>query len=268
MDNTPSGESEFSQKQSTVFYLRLVAATFFVGGIVALSQQYGSAEILDFLAQQENRAEQYRADHPVAVFGVAFLIYATVTGLSLPGAAVLTILFGWFFGFLPALVVVSFASTTGATLAFLISRYFLRDSIQKQFGERLRVFNEALEKEGASYLLTLRLIPAVPFFIINLVMGLTPIRVTTFWWVSQLGMLPGTAVFTYAGSSFPEIAAIQSVIQENGVTGLLTNSESDVNLANMFADLIVLGLFPIALKFILKLFRKTPAEVSDSAVKE
>jgi len=253
------------EKSSVPLWVRLLFAALFVGGIVFLSQKYGSAEVLDYFAQQESRAEQYRIDHPVAVFGVAFLIYSIVTGLSLPGAAVLTILFGWFFGFLPALCVVSFASTTGASLAFLMSRYFLRDSLQKQFGERLKVFNEALEKEGASYLLTLRLIPAVPFFVINLVMGLTPVRMTTFWWVSQLGMLPGTAVFTYAGSSFPEIATIQAVIQEHGVSGLLSNSGSDVNLANLFVALIVLGLFPVAIKFIMKRFRKTPVAVSGSS---
>ena len=96
-----------------------------------------------------------------------------------------------------------------ATLAFLMSRYFLRQTIHERFGDRLKTFNEALEREGANYLFTLRLIPAVPFFVLNLVMGLTPIRTRTFWWVSQLGMLPGTAVYTYAGNSFPEISAIQ-----------------------------------------------------------
>jgi uncharacterized membrane protein YdjX (TVP38/TMEM64 family) len=107
----------------------------------------------------------------------------------------MTLLYGWFFKFVAALLVVSFASTTGTTLAFLLSRYLLRDAIQQKFGERLAGFNGALEREGAFYLFTLRLIPAVPFFVINVVMGLTPIRVWTFWWVSQLGMLPGTCVF-------------------------------------------------------------------------
>jgi uncharacterized membrane protein YdjX (TVP38/TMEM64 family) len=264
-EQPPDSQEEMSKtKPSPNLRVRLLVAAIFIGGILFLSRLYGSAEILELLALQESRAEQYRIDHPMAVFGVAFLIYVGVTGLSLPGAAVLTILFGWFFGFLPALVLVSFASTTGATFAFLISRYFLRDSIQNQFGNRLIIFNESLKKEGAAYLFTLRLIPAVPFFVINLVMGLTPIRTATFWWVSQLGMLPGTAVFTYAGSSFPEIATIQAVIAEHGVSGLLTNSGSELNLANLFLALIALGLFPVALKFFMKFYRKTPIQSNDS----
>jgi len=246
--------------------IRFLGATFFVGGIVWLSQRYGSTEILNFLAQQESRAEQFRAAYPVAVFAVAFSIYVAVTGLSLPGAAVLTILYGWFFGFLPSVVLVSFASTTGATLAFLMSRYLLRDSIQYQFGERLQTFNAALEKEGAAYLLTLRLIPAVPFFVINLVMGLTPIKAMTFWWVSQLGMLPGTAVYTYAGSSFPEISSIQSVVEEHGLQGLLTNSGSEINLANLLLALVLLGLFPVVLKFARKYFRSKTVERNQEPV--
>ena len=241
---------------SSQFWLRLSIAAVFVISILTLSQIYGSSEILEFLARQETRAEQFRTEHPIAVFGVAFLIYVAVTGLSLPGAAVLTILFGWFFGFIPALVLVSFASTSGATLAFLMSRYFLRESLQTQFGERLKTFHEALEREGWVYLLTLRLVPAVPFFVINLVMGLTAIRTRTFWWVSQIGMLPGTAVYIYAGSSFPEVTTIQSIVKEHGLSGLLTQSGSEIKLMNLFVALILLGLFPVVIQLLMKFFRK------------
>jgi len=123
-----------------------------------------------------------------------------VTGLSLPGAAILTLVGGAVFGLLWGTVIVSFASTLGATLAFLASRFLLRDWVQARFGERLKPINEGVAREGAFYLFALRLVPAFPFFMVNLVMGLTPIRAWTFYWVSQLGMLAGTLVYVYAGT--------------------------------------------------------------------
>ncbi len=158
---------------------------------------------IDFLASQETKLRQAYAAAPALVLAGAFLIYVVATGLSLPGAAIMTLVIGWFFGFWRALLVVSFASTAGATLAFLLSRYFLRDSIQNRFGGQLKKFNESLDREGAFYLFTLRLIPAVPFFVINVVMGLTKIRTGTYWWVSQVGMLAGTCVYVYAGTAIP-----------------------------------------------------------------
>ncbi len=158
---------------------------------------------LEYLARQETALRSFQQGHPVVVYLVAFSIYVAVTGLSIPGATGLTLLYAWFFGFFPALILVSFASTAGATLAFLLSRYLFRDAIQRRFAENLKSFNAALDREGAFYLFTLRLIPAVPFFVINVVMGLTHLRVVTFWWVSQLGMLAGTCVYVYAGSSIP-----------------------------------------------------------------
>ena len=148
------------------------------------------------------------------------------------------------------------SSIAGATLAFLMSRYFLRESIRARFGDRLPNIEQQLEAEGATYLFTLRLIPAVPFFVINLVMGLTPISVGTFWWVSQIGMLPGTAVFVYAGSSFPEVTAIQEVVTEHGLRGLLTHSGSEINLSNLLFALILLGLFPVILKLVMKWWKR------------
>lgn len=160
---------------------------------------------LDYVAQQEQALREFRQAYPWFVYVLAFALYVTVTGLSLPGATVLTLVYAWFFGFVPALVLVSFASTMGATLAFLLSRYLFRDAIQHRFGDRLKSFNEALDREGAFYLFTLRLIPAVPFFVINAVMGLTNLRARTFWWVSQVGMLAGTCVYVYAGASIPRL---------------------------------------------------------------
>ena len=120
----------------------------------------------------------------------------------------MSLAYGWFFGFVAGMVLVSFASTSGATLAFLMSRYLFRDAFEHRFGHRLKAFKEELARDGAFYLFTLRLIPAVPFFVINVVMGLTNMRVRTFWWVSQLGMLAGTCVYLYAGSSIPSIDQI------------------------------------------------------------
>lgn len=163
---------------------------------------------IDFLASQETKLRHGYAEAPALVLAAAFLIYVIATGLSLPGATIMTLVIGWFFGFWRAFILVSFASTVGATLAFLLSRYFLRDSIQTRFGEQLKKFNEALDREGAFYLFTLRLIPAVPFFVINVVMGLTKIRTATYWWVSQVGMLAGTCVYVYAGTTIPSLSQI------------------------------------------------------------
>ena len=145
---------------------------------------------------------------------------------------------GWFFGFWRGVVIVSFASTAGATMAFLLSRYLFRDTIQNRFGDRLERFNRALESEGAFYLFTLRMIPAVPFFVINVVMGLTPIRLWTFWWVSQLGMLAATCVYVYAGAQVPSLPDLA----EQGVAGILT--------PRLAAALVLLGVFPLAVRLI------------------
>jgi uncharacterized membrane protein YdjX (TVP38/TMEM64 family) len=198
---------------------------------------------LQQLAQQESEFRQYQQDHPLLVYGVAFLIYIAVTGLSLPGAAAMTLILGWLFGLWRATILVSFASTLGATLAFLFSRYLLREAIQPRFGERLRKFNRALEREGAFYLFTLRLIPVVPFFVINLVMGLTLLNTRTFWWVSQLGMLPGTVVFVYAGSAVPSL----QTLAERGVGGILT--------PQLFVAFALLGIFPLLARKIMARFR-------------
>jgi len=163
---------------------------------------------IDFLASQETRLRGSYASDPGLVLGITFVIYVAVTGLSLPGATLMTLVIGWFLGFWLALIVVSFASTSGATVAFLLSRYFLREAIQTRFATQLEKFNQALDREGAFYLFTLRLIPAVPFFVLNAVMGLTRIRIWTFWWVSQVGMLAGTGVYVYAGATLPSLHQI------------------------------------------------------------
>ncbi len=167
---------------------------------------------LDYLKARQLDFQQFYAAHRALTLGAYFLLYVAVTALSLPGAAIMTLAGGALFGFLPALVVVSFASTLGATLAFLVSRFLLRDWVQARFGERLRAINAGVEKEGAFYLFTLRLVPIFPFFVINLVMGLTPLRPLTFYWVSQLGMLAGTAVYVNAGTQLGQIQSLSGIL--------------------------------------------------------
>lgn len=163
-----------------------------------------------------------------------FLIYVAVTALSLPGAAILTLAAGALFGLLWGTILVSFASSIGASLAFLSSRYLLRDKIQKQFQERLSKINEGIEKEGAFYLFALRLVPVFPFFMINLLMGLSHIRLSTFYWISQLGMLIGTLVYVNAGT---QLARLESL--------------ADVLSPALFISFFLLGVFPLLAKKLL-----------------
>ena len=215
---------------------------------------FGDYLSLEYLAQQEEALERFQAEHPVLIYGLAFAIYVAVTGLSLPGALALTLVYGWFFDVIPAIILISFASTTGATIAFLLSRYLLRDSVQAKFGERLQSFNAALQREGAFYLFTLRLVPLVPFFAINVVMGLTPIRATTFWIVSQIGMLPGTCVYVFAGSSVPDLATLA----EQGAQGILSTK--------LIVAFAILGVFPLAVRKAVQCFRPSSVAQGDDPV--
>lgn len=236
-DGTPNAEAVPNSAGSKA--TKIVALLAIMGAALFAYQQFGDALSLDYLASKEAELRQYRVDNPVLVYGVAMTIYILATGLSLPGASVLTLAYAWYFGFARGMVVVSFSSTGGATMAFVLSRYFLQETIQSRFKDKLVSFNEALEREGAFYLFTLRLIPAVPFFVINVVMGLTPLKTRTFWWVSQVGMLPGTAVYVYAGSQFPDL----KTLADKGGSGILT--------PELIAAFVLLGVFPIAVKKII-----------------
>jgi uncharacterized membrane protein YdjX (TVP38/TMEM64 family) len=155
----------------------------------------------------------------------------------------MSVAYGWLFGFWRALVLVSFASTAGATVAFVLSRYLFGQWIQARYGGRLTAINEAIDREGAFYLLTLRLIPQVPFFLLNAAMGLTKIRVGTYWWVSQLGMLPGTIVFVFAGASAPSLKTVAN----RGLASLLDG--------RLITALVLLAVLPLAIKWSVGWFR-------------
>ena len=193
---------------------------------------------LDFFKSQQAAIETWRAAQPATAALFYFLAYVAVTGLSLPGAAAMTLVGGAVFGALWGTVLVSFASTIGATLAFLVSRFLLRDWVEQRFGERLRAVNAGVEREGGFYLLALRLVPAFPFFMINLAMGLTAIRTWTFYWVSQIGMLLGTIVYVNAGT---QLAKIESL------SGILSPA--------LIASFALLGIFPLIAKKILERLR-------------
>ncbi len=205
----------------------VLAAIFFALDL----QQYLS---LDYLKESQARfADLYHAK-PAMVLGSYMAIYILVTALSLPGAAILTLAGGALFGLVTGLVVVSFASSIGATLACFVARFVLRDWVQDKFGDKLTTINDGIVREGAFYLFTLRLIPVFPFFVINLLMGLTKMSLFTFYWVSQLGMLAGTAVFVNAGK---ELAKIDSL------SGILS--------PGLIGSFVILGLFPLAVKKLL-----------------
>ncbi|EAQ81689.1 mercuric reductase-like protein [Blastopirellula marina DSM 3645] len=201
---------------------------------------------IDTLAAQEEALRDYQRQHAGITLIGGFLIYVVITGLSLPGAALLTIFYGWLFGPIAGVLLVSFASTLGATIAFSLSRYLFRDMIQRRYQQRLEKLNAAVEAEGAYYLFTLRLIPVIPFFLVNLLMALTPIRLRTFWWVSQLGMLAGTVVYVWAGASLPSMRTIQ----EEGF-GAVVQWQT-------LAAFAMLGLLPLLTKQAVKRFRRQP----------
>ena len=194
---------------------------------------------LDGLKGSMDQFNQYKAQSPLLVIGGFFLLYVVVTALSLPGAAILTLAAGALFGLVEGLLVASFASTIGATLAFLVSRYLLRDTIKKRFPERLAAIDKGVDKEGAFYLFTLRLVPVFPFFLINLLMGLTAIKSWTFYWVSQIGMLAGTFVFVNAGTQLAQIERLSGILS-----------------LDLILSFALLGVFPLIAKAILNVFKK------------
>ena len=194
--------------RSRILLLVLVAA------LIALFFMFDLQRFLtlDTLKAQQTAIEAYRSAHPTPAVAAYALIYVAVTGLSLPGAAILTLAGGAVFGLLWGTVIVSFASSIGATLAFLAARFLFRDAVKARFGERLKAIDVGVDRDGAFYLFTLRLVPVFPFFVINLAMGLTTMPARTFYWVSQLGMLAGTAVYVNAGTQLGKIDSLSGIL--------------------------------------------------------
>ena len=203
---------------------------------------------LEYIKGAQGDFAQLYEERPALVIGSYFLIYVAVAALSLPGAAILTLVAGAIFGLVVGTVVVSFASSIGATLAMLVSRYVLRDSVKSRFGARLADIDRGIEREGAFYLFTLRLVPLFPFFVVNLLMGLTKIKAATYYWVSQLGMFAGTVVYVLAGTQLAQITSLKSIVSPG-----------------LALSFVLLGIFPLLAKKIIDLVkaRKVYAKWAD-----
>ncbi|MDG1164757.1 MAG: FAD-dependent oxidoreductase [Porticoccaceae bacterium] len=214
-------------KSAIIVLIGLAGAAY----LILDGQQYLSLSFFSDLYEQQ----------PQLTALIYFLIYIAATGLSLPGAALLTIIGGMIFDLWAGILIVSFASTIGATLAFLVSRFILKDWVQHKFARYLTTINQGVEKDGAFYLFSLRLIPLFPFWVINLVMGLMPIRVRTFYWVSQIGMLAGTVVFVNAGASL-------GAVEEFSTAGILT--------PQLVFSFVLLAIFPFIARQLLGLAKR------------
>lgn len=212
-------------------------------GITWVYFDLGQYLSLDALKAQQASLDSFYQENKVLTITLFFLAYVAVTALSLPGAAIMTLAAGAIFGLVTGTILVSFASTIGATLAFLIARFLIGNWVQEKYGERLQKMNEGVEKEGGFYLFALRLVPAFPFFVINLAMALTPIKTWTFYWVSQIGMLAGTIVYVNAGTQLAQIDSLK---------GLLSPA--------LIGSFILLGLFPILAKKTLKIIKPEKAD--------
>ncbi len=219
-----------------LFILAAVLALIVTFNVLNLGQYLNLA----YLKESQVTFSNYYHKHQLLTIAIYMLIYITATALSLPGAAILTLAGGALFGLVTGTVIISFASTIGATLACIVSRYLLQGWVQEKFADKLMKINKGMEDEGAFYLFTLRLVPIFPFFIINLVMGLTKIPMNTFYWVSQIGMLPATIVYVNAGRELGRIDSLSGILSP----GLLFS-------------FVLLGIFPLAAKKIINRVRTT-----------
>ena len=232
-NNRFENASLLSTKKLTILALLIVAA------IAFFALDLGRFFSLDYIKQSQANFASYHARHPALVTLVFFVIYVLITALSLPGAAIMTLAAGAGFGLIWGTIVVSFASTLGATLAMLAARFILREAIERRFSRRLAEVNRGIDKEGGFYLFTLRLIPAIPYFALNLLMGLTRMKTWTFFWVSQAGMFAGTVAFVYAGTELAKIDSLRSILSP-GLIGAF----------------VLLGIFPLVTKKIVDLVKR------------
>lgn len=223
---------------SKIFQKIIIALVVILAIVAFIVFDLGQYLTLSYIKASQARVASLYAEYKLTVILGYALIYVLATSLSLPGAVVLTLAGGAIFGLWIGTLTVSFASTIGATLACVVSRFILRDWVQVKFADKLKTVNDGIEKEGASYLFTLRLIPVFPFWLINLVMGLTKMPLRRFFWVSQVGMLPGTIVYVNAGKELAKIESLSGIISP----GLIIS----------FA---LLGLFPLIVRKGLSIYK-------------
>lgn len=224
---------------------KLILGLFLLAAIIFLGVSFGQYLTLENAKAQQQALNAFIDQNFVFAAATYFFAYIAITAFSIPGAAVVTLLGAALFGFWASLLLVSFASTIGATIAFLSSRYLLREWVQGKFGNKLNAINHGVEKDGAFYLFSLRLIPVFPFFLINLLMGLTPMTVARFYLTSQVGMLPGTAVYLNAGTQLATIDSLSGIVSPT-----------------VLASFALLGLFPIIAKWVMSKVR--PAQVQQN----
>ncbi|ADJ28903.1 FAD-dependent oxidoreductase [Nitrosococcus watsonii] len=224
-----------------MFSIKRLIFIFLILTLIGAFFHFGGPQYLDLerLKAHQEQLQQMIAGAPVVSVSIFFISYVLVAALSLPGAAVMTIAGGALFGLTAGTVIVSFASTLGATLAFLSSRFLFRDSLRQRYDKTVQRVDERIAVDGPFYLASLRLVPVFPFFVINIVMGLTGIPIWRFYWVSQLTMLPGTLVYVNAGT---QLAAIQKV--------------GDILSLPLLLSFLLLALFPLIAKFLLALFKR------------
>lgn len=217
---------------------KLILGLILVATILFLGVNFGQYLTLENAKAQQEALNSFIDQNFIYAAATYFFAYIAITAFSIPGAAVVTLLGAALFGFWTSLLLVSFASTIGATIAFLSSRYLLREWVQSKFGSKLNAINQGVEKDGAFYLFSLRLIPVFPFFLINLLMGLTPMTIARFYLTSQIGMLPGTAVYLNAGTQLATIDSLSGIVSPT-----------------VLASFALLGLFPIIAKWVMNKVR-------------
>lgn len=224
------------------FRVAMLAAI--VGLVGIMYYEFSDYLSLEYLATKEAALRDLQSQHPIASYAIVFLLYTVLLAIGVPLCALMTIICGWLFGFIPAILLASFGSTAAGALNFIGCRYFFRDWVEKTLGDTLEKFNEQLEESAAFYLFVTRLIPQIPFVLVNLLMGLSPISLKTFWWVSQLAMLPALLVFVWIGTTLPNL----KTISEEGMSSVLS--------WQLMLSLAATGLIPLLIRFALHGYEK------------
>ena len=226
---------------------KLILAGIFLALIVAFFVfDLGQMFTLENLKAQQASLNEYYSNNTILIIVMFFLVYVAVAGMGLPAAAIMTVAAGAIFGFWTGFVMVSFASTIGATIAFLLTRYLFHDAVQRKFGDKLVKLNAGIEREGAMYVFSLRLVPFIPFFVINSVLALTKLKAVTFYWASQIGMLLGTAVYVNAGTQLATVETMGDIVD-----------------VRIIASFLLLAAFPFIAKWLLRLIRPDNAALDE-----
>lgn len=234
------------------FRIAILSGVLGLGGIIYY--EFGEYISLEYLATQESALRDLQSQHPYAVYAVALLVYMILLAIGVPLCALLTIICGWLFGFVPAILLASFGSTAAGAINFLGGRYVFKEMVHRYLGDTLEKFNDQLKDSAAFYLFVTRLIPQIPFVLVNLLMGLSPISFKTFWWVSQAAMLPALLVFVWIGTTLPNL----KTISEDGISSVLS--------WQLMLSLAATGLIPLAIRLGLNQFESSKQDIPPKRV--